>query len=71
MNKKEIKELIRALRKEATILWKKYYNVYISVNLKAITGEIMEVNPYCLDLRSGKYFGRDLIDGEYKTVRFW
>ncbi len=71
MEKKEIRELIKALRKEIEILIKKYDNVWIVVNLKAITGEIMEVNPYCIDLRNGKFFGRDLMDGEYKAVRFW
>jgi len=71
MNKKEIKELIKALRKEIELLIKKYDNVWILVNLEAITGEIMEVNPYAIDLRNGTYFGRDLIDGEHKSVRFW
>ena len=72
MRKKEIIKIIKDLRKEQNDLWKRYsHNIYISLSLKATTGEIMEVNPFALDLRTGYYHGRDLIDGEYKKVNFF
>lgn len=73
MNKAKIKRIIKALRKEAKGLVKKYnnYNIHISISLEAVGGEVMDVNPYSLDLRTGIYFGRDLIDETYKTVRLW
>lgn len=73
MDKKELKTLIRKLRNEQDTLWKKYnnHNIFLEISLKATTGEIMEVNPYSFDLRNGKYFGRDLLDGEFKHVCFF
>ena len=73
MKKEEIKKLIKLLRKEANELCNRYNNknIYISISLEATTGEIMEVNPFSLNLRSGMFFGRDLIDGEYKKVNFF
>ena len=73
MKKEEIKKLVKSLRKENNELCNRYNsdNIYISFSLQATTGEIMEINPYSLNLRNGSYFGRDLIDGEYKNVRLW
>ena len=73
MNKDEIIEIIKLLRKEAEKLVEKYdnHNIHISISFPSTEGEIMDVNPYCLDLRTGIFFGRDLIDGKYKKVKFW
>ena len=73
MNKEKIKKLVVSLRKENNELCNRYNNntIHISFSLEAITGEIISVNPYSIDLRNSHYFGMDLIDGEYKNVRFW
>ena len=73
MNKKEIKDIIYKLRKENDELIKKYhtFNVHISISLECISGEVMDVNPYGINLNTGIYFGRDLKDGKNKIVRFW
>ena len=73
MNKEIIKKTIIALRGEQDRLWEKYdnHNIHISLSIEAITGEVMEVIPHSLDLRTANFFGRDLIDGKYKTVELW
>lgn len=73
MKKEEIKKLVISLRKEINELCNRYNNNNINIffSLESITGEIMSVSPYSIDLRNGHYFGRDLLDGEYKNVRFW
>lgn len=73
MDKNEIKQIIKGLRKERDKLVKKYGNdnIHIEINLEDLNGNIMEVNPFSLDLRSGFYYGRDLIDGEFKRAYFW
>ena len=71
--KDEIKKIILKLRAKNDDSIKEFnnYNIHISISLKCRSGEIMEVNPYGINLRDGSYFGCDLIDGDYKNVRFW
>ena len=73
MNKKEIKKIIKSLRQEQNGLWKKYdnHNIHIEISIEAITGEIMEDIPHALNLKTGEFCGRDLIDGKYKKVKLW
>ena len=73
MSKEKIKDIIHKLRQKNDELIKEFhdFNIHISISLECISGEIMDVNPYSINLRDGSYFGMDLIDGEYKNVRFW
>lgn len=43
----------------------------IAVGLETIEGFVLDVNPYRFDLRTGKYYGRDLLDGELKVGTYW
>ena len=58
MNKKEIKNLIKSLRKEQDILWKKYnnHNIHITLSLEDINDKVIEVIPHAFDLRGRKHF---------------
>lgn len=65
----KLRQLIKNLRKEIPVLNKKYgYTIYISVNVFINKECIMDVNPFSVNLKTGAYFGRNLIDGEYLTV---
>ena len=67
-------EIIKFARKKTEEINKEHsFNCYfaISVGLESREDFVLDINPFRFDMRSGSYFGIDLIDGKMKTGTFW
>ena len=63
------KERVKILRKESNRLSKKLgLQVWCGCQASLDCNIVMDINPYSVNLKTGHYFGYDLMDGKYKGV---